>query len=216
MMQGNSTIVSPVSNSAMVLACTRRIPFRSDNSCTNVVIISMGTSDADGDQIPDVWESANGLDPNNPNDATLDPDLDGLTNLQEYQAGTNPRDSRSVLRLVASRYTAAGSNLVLVFSAAANRNYSIHYTDQLNPPAWNYLTNISAVPDAREIRLPMATPGSRRFYRVATPYVTAPQISKITLLTGGTNVVIRFDAAAYIRYTVEYSDQARPAQTGPP
>ena len=53
----------------------------------NVVI----PNDADGDGIPDDWEIANGLNPHDPSDAGQDTDGDGLTNLQEYQLGTNPR-----------------------------------------------------------------------------------------------------------------------------
>jgi YD repeat-containing protein len=47
-------------------------------------------ADADGDQMPDGWETAHGLNPNNPADALLNTDGDGLTNLAEFQAGTDP------------------------------------------------------------------------------------------------------------------------------
>lgn len=45
--------------------------------------------DSDGDGLPDRWERLYGLD-EKVADAHLDPDGDGLTNLQEYNAGTNP------------------------------------------------------------------------------------------------------------------------------
>ena len=46
--------------------------------------------DADGDGMPDAWEATFGLDPDDPSDAALDADADGLSNLQEYLAGTYP------------------------------------------------------------------------------------------------------------------------------
>ncbi len=49
--------------------------------------------DDDNDQMPDWWETFYGLNPNNAGDAGLDPDMDGLTNLEEFQAGTNPNVS---------------------------------------------------------------------------------------------------------------------------
>jgi hypothetical protein len=51
--------------------------------------------DTDGDGIPDVWEIAHGLNPNDPSDAALDPDGDGYTNLQEYQFGSDPHNAAS-------------------------------------------------------------------------------------------------------------------------
>lgn len=46
--------------------------------------------DSDGDGMPDVWEIQVSLNPNDPTDANLDPDQDGLTNLHEYVLHTNP------------------------------------------------------------------------------------------------------------------------------
>jgi hypothetical protein len=51
--------------------------------------------DDDNDGMPDYWELAYGLDPCDPTDASKDPDGDGVTNLQEYRANTNPADSKS-------------------------------------------------------------------------------------------------------------------------
>lgn len=49
--------------------------------------------DFDRDGMPDDWELAHGLNPLDPTDATLDADGDGLTNLREFQLGTEPPTS---------------------------------------------------------------------------------------------------------------------------
>ena len=61
-----------------------------------VVRLQVVTSgDSDGDGMPDDWEVRYGFDAANPADAYDDPDVDGLTNLQELLLGTDPtnRDS---------------------------------------------------------------------------------------------------------------------------
>ena len=57
------------------------------------------TADSDGDNLPDGWEVAQNLDPNNAADAQQDNDNDGFSALQEYLAGTSDNDATSVPQL---------------------------------------------------------------------------------------------------------------------
>lgn len=50
----------------------------------------VGNPDSDGDGMPDWWEALHGLDSSGPMDAALDPDGDGVANLAEFLAGTDP------------------------------------------------------------------------------------------------------------------------------
>ncbi len=49
--------------------------------------------DFDGDGLPNDWEETYGLDGYDPTDVDLDTDSDGLTNLEEYEEGTDPIDA---------------------------------------------------------------------------------------------------------------------------
>ena len=58
--------------------------------------VAITFTDSDDDEMPDSFEIQYGLNPDDPLDAGYDNDTggpDGLTNLQEYLAGTDPTDS---------------------------------------------------------------------------------------------------------------------------
>ncbi|HEV8348494.1 MAG TPA: carboxypeptidase regulatory-like domain-containing protein [Vicinamibacterales bacterium] len=67
------------------------ISARNEGVLGSAVVTVSVPNDADLDGATDEWERANGLNPNDPNDASQDADNDGLTNLQEFKLGTNPR-----------------------------------------------------------------------------------------------------------------------------
>ena len=62
--------------------------------------------DSDGDGLPDKWELQYGLNPKDPTDAKGDVDTDGFTNLEEYQAGTDPLNPKSRPTYAKKLYTA--------------------------------------------------------------------------------------------------------------
>lgn len=49
--------------------------------------------DSDDDGLPDPYEEANGLNPYDASDAVADSDSDGLSNLEEFELGTDPQDA---------------------------------------------------------------------------------------------------------------------------
>lgn len=139
---------------------------------TNTSITVIGTSpsggiDTDGDGMPDAWENMHDLNPLIP-DAQRDLDGDGLTNLQEYLAGTDPRSAQSRLRL--NEVARVGKDTVIRFSAVTGRSYTIQYQDALGGSGWQTLTTVSPGLSDRAVETTDTAPTSAtRFYRLSTP-----------------------------------------------
>ncbi len=87
-------------------------------------------ADGDADGIDDAWEVANGLNPENGDDATADADRDGATNLQEFLAGTDPNNAQSRLAIVA--ITRVDDQLSLLWNSVEERRYVIEGTNDLS------------------------------------------------------------------------------------
>ncbi|MEQ1529179.1 MAG: Ig-like domain-containing protein, partial [Methylococcales bacterium] len=87
----NPAIASVTAEGAVtsVASGTVLITVRKDEVVAFKRITVTSNGDSDNDGLPDDFELANGLNPNDPLDAQEDTDNDGLTAKQEYQAGTN-------------------------------------------------------------------------------------------------------------------------------
>lgn len=124
-------------------------------------------ADLDDDGLPDDWELANGLDPGNPRDALADDDRDGRSNLDEFRAGTGPRDAASVLALEAT--PGVGGGMTLGFEARPGRSYAIQARSSLDVP-WVDVGVFPAVSVARRHALGIPPDdAAARFFRVVTP-----------------------------------------------
>jgi hypothetical protein len=132
---------------------------------SSVATVTTASLDTDGDQMPDAWEIANGTNPYQP-DATADPDHDGLTNLQEYWAGTSPTNALSVLHIESIVLLPGTDTRLLSIPVVSNRAYTVQYRESLGAGDWLSMTNILAAPTSRTERVtdPARTDG--RFYRV--------------------------------------------------
>jgi hypothetical protein len=121
-------------------------------------------TDSDADGLPDDWENTYGFNPTNATDRTVDGDGDGMLNWQEYQAGTDPSDPLSALKL---QFTGSAP-LSLNFRAISNHTYSLQVADDPQV-AWRAFADIPARPTNRLEQVFDPAPLSGRFYRLLTP-----------------------------------------------
>ena len=136
------------------------------NWTTNTVTVM---TDSDGDGIPDWWmiqyfghSTGQASDKSRAND---DADGDGMTNLQEFLAGTSPVVSASVLRI--STVVSQGSDMVFTFATATNRLYSLEWTTDLRSGIWTSLPDIIAGDGTvQQVKHAGAAGLPKRFYRI--------------------------------------------------
>lgn len=121
-------------------------------------------ADTDGDGIPDTFETAHGLDPNNPADAALDSDGDGFTNLQEYLANTDPQSATSVLR---TSMSVSANDAIISFPSATGRYYAVERTSDLAGNNWTAIqSNIAGTGNTIVVTDVGALTNPPLFYRV--------------------------------------------------
>jgi hypothetical protein len=89
------------------------------------VILATNLS-AVGDGIPNGWKQQHGLDPFDPNLGSEDADGDGMSNLQEYLAGTDPTNSASVFRITS--IAQVGTNMLVTWTMGSGKTNALQRT----------------------------------------------------------------------------------------
>jgi hypothetical protein len=104
------------------------------NSVAYVQTDSISPGALDGNGLPIAWELQNfghtGVDPN------ADPDGDGMNNLQEYLAGTDPNNANSNLRITSANFDSGGTTNAITWNSVTTRYYYVQKATSLGSPAW--------------------------------------------------------------------------------
>jgi Tol biopolymer transport system component len=129
-----------------------------------------GWLDTDEDGIPDWWLEQYFQHPTGEagdwSRADDDADGDGMTNLEEYYAGTDPTRADSVLRTTVAR---VGEVAQLSWIAMPGRNYLVQSTTNLSSPVWQvYPGPVSMVGGQGYLQVTFT--GGPRYFRVRCEY----------------------------------------------
>jgi len=156
-----TNVQQPLTNYSVVVTNIAR-----PNGIISPTAILTLQTDSDGDGMPDAWELAHSLDPGWAGDRDQDLDMDGVTNGQEFEAGTLPEDRNSFLRV---NLALEPGGALLTFGTVSNHTYSIRFQDGLGTGAWQRLADFVARPTNRVERITDPAPVSGRFYQVVSP-----------------------------------------------
>lgn len=126
------------------------------------------TTDSDGDGIPNNWMQAHFGHTNgqagDKSRATDDADGSGMTNLQKFLAGLDPKNPNSVFRI--SSIVPNSGNFQIDFPSVLGKTYRLEYRDDLATGNWTTLTDqIFGTGATIQINDPSTAGLSKRFYR---------------------------------------------------
>ena len=132
-------------------------------------VLQWGTIDSDGDGIPDLWmmhyfghQTGQQGDLSRAQD---DADGDGMSNLQEFLAGTDPINPASILRVQIQAQVSSPNNVMLNWPAVPGKNYRVQFKDNLNDAVWSEAPGV-IIGSQGSFAVPAGQ--SSRFYRVTT------------------------------------------------
>jgi hypothetical protein len=133
---------------------------------TGLILLSDRSSSSYGDAIPDSWRLRYfGTVNNILSQAAADADGDGASNLQEYLAGTDPTDPKSILRVSTDQAVAQQSqDCVIHWPSVAGKHYLIERSTSVFGQVWTPILTTTGT--GADMEFHDTTGGRVRFYRV--------------------------------------------------
>jgi len=165
----NSGLLS-VDTLVMTNPCAQFV--RTGGTLTNGTAVLDPNSSLVGDGIPNGWKQQYGLDPFDPNLANEDPDGDGFSNWQEYQADTDPTNSASAFRIV--EIATDEDDMLITWTAVGGKGYALQTATGVAGSLSNDFVDLNPAilaPGTGETKVTVlylggATNASASFYRV--------------------------------------------------
>jgi hypothetical protein len=101
-------------------------------------------------------------------DGSADSDGDGLTDREEYLAGTDPTNEGSVLRVITLKRGGAGngSGVTVLWQAVPGMLYQVECKAEVDESEWSALGTEGVASSETGVAVDESEGGGRRFYRV--------------------------------------------------
>jgi hypothetical protein len=152
---------------SLISATNEISPLLTDRGRSEQIDLRLGTPpvDSDGDGLADSWESLHFGNLNS--NGSGDPDGDGVSNLREFRAGTNPNDPFSRFEVV--EIAKVPNGVAVRWTSQADRRYRVRRsTDLLTAPA-NYGVvqgGLAATPPMNQFTDTTAAGSAQFFYLI--------------------------------------------------
>lgn len=171
--QQGSTSVNAASTMPVLSANGRTVVFQSFaddlvagdyNFSRDIFVAQLSDVESDGDAMDDDWEMA--YFSTLSRDGTGDFDGDGASDLQEFNAGTDPTNLGSIFRVITVTSLLGGQKSV-VWMSVPGRTYRVQFKTCVDDADWSELPGlVTAAGTTASLADATIDGGSHRFYRV--------------------------------------------------
>lgn len=124
--------------------------------------VTIEDADTDSDGLLDDYETSVGLNPA-VNDAALDSDGDGISNMHEFIVGSAPNSGSSQFRPAATK---SGTDITIAFPTLTGRTYKVESSQTFIPPWDTVQANIPGTGSPATVTDTGAALQTRKFYRI--------------------------------------------------